>query len=517
MTQLPLLSIGEQSFEELRTKGCIYVDKTAFLVQLLFIEQQKFIFLPRPRRFGKSLLISTLKALFLGKKELFAGLYIEDKITWESNPVLHFDFSRIGFNDIGLYQAIELRLEEMAAEYEVSLTKKGIALKFSELIETLHEKTNKKVVILIDEYDKPITDVLEIGENKKAQLHRDILRTFYSVVKGSSAHIRLFFMTGIARFSKISLFSDLNNLTDLSQVDDYHNLLGYTQKELESYFSAHLNYIAEKKNMPLEVLLTEIKGWYNGFSWNGTDKLYNPYSILRFLFAKKFNNYWFDSGTPKFLVELLKKEVMYDVSGVRVTSNYIENVDINNLNLETILFQTGYLTIKKIDRLGRYLLGYPNKEVEKSMLECILEAYVESPRQALAAFDLIEAVETSNFELMKTVFNTLFASIPYQIFDQNQEKYFYAIVFLTFKLCGFHLYSEVSTSLGRIDALLEVDDKVYIFEFKLNESAEIALRQIHERGYYKQFMGQDKKIYLIGINFSSQTKSVAELRFEGVG
>jgi hypothetical protein len=381
-------------------------------------------------------------------------------------------------------------------------------------MKTLHEKTGKQVVVLIDEYDKPITDVLEVGSNAKAHEHRSILRTFYSVVKGNSAHIRLFFLTGIARFAKVSIFSDLNNLTDLSKNKYYHNLLGYTQEELTHYFSEHLNFIAQEKNITLAALLAQIKEWYNGFSWNGVDRLYNPFSILNFLSAGEFGNYWFDSGTPQFLIEMLKKKRIYNVSSIKISPDLVNNMNIDRLNIETFFFQTGYLTVKEIDRTKRYLLDYPNREVEQSMTECILASYTDSPAEASVSLNLVEAVEKCDFELMKNTFDTLFASIPYQIFDQHKEKYFHAIIFLAFKLCGFHIHSEVSTAQGRIDALMQVENQVYIFEFKLNQSAEAAMAQIHERGYYKQFLGQDKDIYLVGINFSGETKSIEEMRTE---
>jgi hypothetical protein len=455
-----------------------------------------------------------LKELFSGKKELFRGLYIEDKIEWQSHAVLHFDFSSMDFRGKGLERAIYDRLSGIAETYRIVLEEKTIGSLFAELMRSLHEKTGKQVVILIDEYDKPITDVLEVGENKKAHENRDILRTFYSVVKGNSAHIRFFFLTGIARFSKVSLFSDLNNLTDLSKESDYHNLLGCTQGELTQYFLPHLNFIAEEKNISLDELLAQIKDWYNGFSWNGKDKLYNPYSILRFLSARNFNNYWFESGTPKFLIELLKKENVYDLSGIEVDVAETENIDIDNLGLITLFFQTGYLTVREAGKYGLLILDYPNKEVEESMLKHILAAYAGSMREVSLSYKIAQALENNNFKDLQKAFNTLFAAIPYQIFDNNQEKYFHAIVFLALKLCGFFVQAELNMSNGRADAVIFLENRIYIFEFKLNQSAEEAIRQIHERGYYKQFLGQGKEIYLVGINFSGKTKSVQELSTE---
>ncbi len=507
MQYLPVLSTGEQNYEELRNRECIYVDKTPLIYRLIYVQKSKFNFLARPRRFGKSLLISTLKAIFESKQHLFEGLFIEDKIEWEKYPVIHFDFSKMGFRDIGLQKAIEKTLDENAAKYGVALQEFGIGLRFAELMQKLHEKTGKQVVVLIDEYDKPITDVLEVGKNEKAHDHRDILRTFYSVVKGNSEHIRFFFLTGIARFSKVSLFSDLNNLTDLANEKDYHNLLGYTQTELETYFQPHIHFIAEEQKITTEELLQKIKFWYNGFSWNGEDKLYNPYSILRFLSARVFDNFWFDSGTPKFLIVHLKAQMKYKIGKMTLLKTEAENFDIDNLSVETLLFQTGYLAVRGEDRTGRLILDYPNNEVELSMTQHILQSFAHATKSSMA-LDITIAVQNHDMELLIETINVLFAAIPYQLFDQHKEKYFHAILFLSFKLCGFFIESEVSVSTGRIDAVMKYENRVYIFEFKLNDTAENAIKQIHEKGYYKAYLQESKEIYLVGISFSSKTKEV---------
>jgi hypothetical protein len=306
----------------------------------------------------------------------------------------------------------------------------------------------------------------------------------------------------------------LNNLTDLSELENYHNFLGYTQKELTQYFSPHLNFIADEKNILLDELLAQIKEWYNGFSWNGKDRVYNPYSILRFLQAKEFKNFWFASGTPKFLIELLKKEKVYDISGIEVDVSETENIDIENLGLVTLFFQTGYLTVQKKVKYNVLKLDYPNKEVEESMLKHILAEYSGSLREVALSYKIADAVEKNSFKDLEAAFNTLFAAIPYQIFNQQEESFFHTVIFLALKLCGFYIQSEVNMSNGRADAVMFFDNRIYIFEFKLNFSAEAAVQQIHDRGYYQQFLGQNKEIYLIGINFSGATKSVQEMRTE---
>jgi hypothetical protein len=257
-------------------------------------------------------------------------------------------------------------------------------------------------------------------------------------------------------------------------------------------------------------ILAQVKLWYNGYSWNGIDRVYNPYSILRFLDAKAFRNFWFDSGTPKFLIEMMKGKMIYDISGITVSSEATENFDIDNLGLETLLFQTGYLTIQEVDIVGRLLLSYPNKEVEDSMLRYILAAFAGYMNSSAIALEIVIGVQKHNFEQVFKAVNTLFASIPYQIFDQQQEKYFHSILFLSFKLCGFYVQSEISVSTGRIDAMMTYENRVYIFEFKLNGSAESALQQIEDKKYYAAYENQGKKIYLLGINFSGAKKEIEE-------
>jgi predicted DNA-binding ribbon-helix-helix protein len=387
---------------------------------------------------------------------------------------------------------------------------------FAELMQKLHAQSGKQVVILIDEYDKPITDVLEFGKTDKAHEHLGILRTLYSVLKGNSEHIRFFFMTGIARFSKVSLFSDLNNLSDISYHEEYHNLVGYTQHELETIFCDHLNFISGKRGLTTAQLLAQIKDWYNGFSWDGEHKVYNPYSILRYLDEKTFRNFWFETGTPRFLIEKMKEIQVYDVSNTTVDALTAENLNIDDVQLVPLLFQTGYLTIKQKDPFGGYLLDYPNKEVHESMLKHILMSYAHSIHSITHATNIIRSIFANDLDQLIREINILFASIPYQIFDSNQERYFHAILFLSLKICGFHIESEVSVSTGRIDAVLIHENKVYIFEFKLNDSADAALQQIREKQYFKKYENQGKELFLVGIGFSGKTKEVSDWKVETV-
>jgi hypothetical protein len=511
--QLQRLSTGQQDFVTLRNRGLIYVDKTMFAHQLITSENS-FYFLSRPRRFGKSLFVNTLKELFLGNKQHFKGLFIEDKIEWKTYPVLHFDFSNMGFKEIGLVEAIENRLNELSKHYEITLAQKGIGLKFKELILKLKEKTDENVVILIDEYDKPITEYLEFGQAANEQC--DILRSFYGIIKGSSAHIRFFFLTGISRFSKMSIFSELNNLTDLGFQEKYHNICGYTKEEMDHYFPAHIQAVADKREMTYEQTWEEMKRWYNGYSWDGVQKVYNPFSILQFLDSQQFGNYWFQSGTPKFLIQFLKPQFRIELKNIEVDMETFNAYDITNLNIETLLFQTGYLTIKSKTKFEKYILDYPNKEVEQSMTQYLLMDYSQNARGSAIAKSLIESIESNDFEKFIETINQLFASIPAEIFIKNKESYFHSILYLAIKLCGFYVQAEVRQSKGRIDALMSYEKRMYLFECKLDGSAESAIAQIKEKGYVTAYMNQGLEIYLLGINFSSETKEVAEWKVEKV-
>lgn len=512
-TNLPLLPVGEQDFEKIRKRGCVYVDKTEFIFQLIS-SGGSFFFISRPRRFGKSLLISTLKEIFLGKKHLFEGLFIYDKIEWQSFPVVHLDFSSLDFRGKGLEKAISDKLDDIAKNYQVSLVETTLGSKFAELIQKLHNQANQAVVILVDEYDKPITDVLETHQNEQAYIHREVLRALYGIIKGNSQYIRFFLLTGITRFTKISLFSDLNNLTDLTFYSDFHNLLGYTQKELEFYFEKHIQNAAKYQKKSTDQLLAEIKEWYNGYSWNACERVYNPFSILRFLAQKEFYNFWFESGTPKFLIQKLKERLYFNLSQTSISLAVINTFDIDNLNTETLLFQTGYLTIAEKDEFGNFLLNYPNKEVEQSMLQYLITAFSENPRSDVNAKKLARAIHNHDFELFEQTLNQLFADIPAEIFLAKKEAYYHSIVFLALKLAGYFVKAEVRTSKGRLDAILSYQNRIYIFEFKLDESAEKAIEQIHQKKYYQHLDSNAKQIFLVGVNFSSQSKEVEKMIVE---
>ncbi|MDX2304197.1 MAG: AAA family ATPase [Microscillaceae bacterium] len=499
MSELQKLPIGLQDFTRLRNDKALYVDKTQLIYQL--ITRGVYYFLSRPRRFGKSLLLSTLRDIFLGKKELFGGLWIEDKIEWEKHNVIHFSFGKSNFREIGLEQAIQQHLEEIALEYNVQIAGKSIADLFENLIKALSQE--KQVVILIDEYDKPIIEYLGKDEIHQAIKNRDTLKIFYSCLKDLDAHIRFLFITGVSKFSKVSIFSDLNNLLDISMVQDYATLLGYTQAELEHYFDPYLNYIVEEKHVDKNQLLNDLKQWYNGYNFSGenTEKVYNPFSILSYMQNRQFGNYWFSTGTPTFLTKKMAEQHLYQIEGVEADELTLGKSNIENLDLVTLLFQTGYLTIKEKIEYDVFALDYPNKEVKNAILLFLLAEYAhtEDSQAKPLVSKLRRAFEKNDLEEVFMHLNALFAKIPYNIFEQHLESYYHSIIYLTFTLLGYYTTAEVHTSKGRIDAVVQSSENIYLLEFKVSDTAESALAQIKDRKYYQKYQSEQKPIYLIGV------------------
>jgi hypothetical protein len=499
--------VGIQDFSEVRTGGYVYVDKTPFIKTL--VNQGKFYFLSRPRRFGKSLFVSALQYLFQGKKELFEGLYIEDKWDWSvTNPVIKISFSNIGHKDKGLEKAINDSLDDSAKKYDIELKEEYNSTKFKELIERLDAKYGQ-VVVLIDEYDKPIIDYL--GTNTPQAIeNRDILKAFYSILKDADIHLKLVFITGVSKFSRVSIFSDLNNLLDLTINDKFVSICGVSQHELEHYFKQEmLTYNSEK-----------IKIWYNGYSWGTAPSVYNPFSLLNFFSSEgQFKNYWFDTGTPTFLVKLAKNQDLYDFENSEVSSLQLGAYDLEKLQIIPLMFQTGYLTIKNYDEeLDVYTLDYPNREVRQSYLEMLFDNYNQEEMASgkVLAVHLKKALDKCELGKLQSLFNTIFKSIPYEIWQKENEHYYHAIIHLTFRLLGIYVESQVQTSDGRIDALVRVDDYVYAFEFKLDGSAQEALQQVKNKEYLQHYQNQGKVCIGIGVNFSKELKKVEEILWEEV-
>ncbi|MCB0846921.1 MAG: ATP-binding protein [Bacteroidetes bacterium] len=504
--------IGIQSFREIITKNFLYIDKTRDIFALL--ESGKFFFLARPRRFGKSLLLSTIREIFTGNKELFQGLWIENQWNWQKkHPVIHIGFSSIGYKELGLAKAIEIRLNEIASEHGIVLQKEGISQQFEELIKSL--SAQNQTVLLIDEYDKPIIDFL--GKDlEKAKEHQQILKTFYSVIKDSDPYIRFLLITGVSKFSKVSIFSELNNLFDITLNRKYVNLLGITEAEISHDLAEYLPEIAKRQNLSIDQLREKIRTWYNGYSWDGENFVYNPFSLLVFLDEQDFRNYWFETGTPTFLLDLMREENFYQVEQLSVDSLAFSSYDIERLRIIPILFQTGYLTIKAKAELGQFILDYPNKEVRDAMYGYLLGDLRKEEPSLSSTFiiRLRKAFYANDLPLIIDLLKSLFAKIPYDIFIANQEAYYHSLLYITFQFLGSYAAAEVNTHRGRIDVTLETPTDVYIIEFKLDDTAEAALKQIKQNAYYEKFLDREKQIRLLGIVFSSKEKSISDWKLE---
>lgn len=500
------LPFSISSFQKLISKNYIYVDKTRLIYNL--VERGGAFFLSRPRRFGKSLLISTLKEICLGNRDLFKECWIYDQIPWDKYPVIHFDFLKIDYKKLGLDKALDNTLNRIAGDFNVQLKGDSISEKFADLIRKLAK--DKPVVILIDEYDKPVTDYLE--DIPKAEENRQILKNFYMILKGMDEYLRLLFMTGVSRFSRLSVFSDLNHLMDISFHPEYASLLGYTTQEIETYFKDYIQeYLEKNTECSRELLFQRLKEYYNGYSWDGKVFVYNPISIIYFFEYKEFNHFWFTTGTPSVLIRIAKTRGI-DARGweeLEVTKPFFDKFDITNMDINLLLFQTGYLTIKK--RVAdRYILSYPNREVENAFLYNLVEAFSGQEQTSFenTGFDIKEALEHNNIKGFIAKMKAFLAAIPYTLVQGEVEKYYHLVFYLILKLAMGKVNSEQFTNLGRIDMRVETGDYIYIMEFKMG-SAATALKQINEKNYYEQFLAQRKKIILLGIGFNSKKRNIS--------
>lgn len=497
--------IGLQEFGKIRSEGYLYIDKTQLVHRL--IESGEYYFLSRPRRFGKSLLLSTIKEIFSGNKKLFEGLWIYDQWNWEQkHPVIHLTLSKIDYQKLGLYDALNAEMASLAKELGLELEAPYLKGRFEELIRKA--AANGKVVILIDEYDKPITDYLDNIE--KVEENRSVFKSFYSVLKDSDQYIRFLFLTGVSRFSKVSIFSDLNNLYDLTLDPHFATLLGITQQELESDFKEEIAAFQEKQ----PDVLHQLKEWYNGYSWDGISKVYNPFSLLSFMRSKRIQNFWYQTGTPTWLVNLMKKNREFEIENVRIGENALGSFYVEHLVSNPVLFQTGYLTIKHYDEESRiYELGFPNKEVEESLTDALLSAYrnIFPGSDSMAVkYDLAKALKDNDIPQMIKSLDAIISTIPYDHWKAESESIFHIILHLSFKRLGLDIRSEVHSATGRCDVLVLTEKFIYAIELKLNVTAQNALDQILEKGYLRPYQADSRKKIAIGINFSSEKRSVEE-------
>jgi hypothetical protein len=501
------LPLGLQDFRKIIENGFLYVDKTAYLYKIA--SNPGAYFLSRPRRFGKSITIATLYELYSGSRELFAGLWIEDKWDWSrKNPVLRLTFTGIGFVEQGLEAALHYLLDKNIREHGLAPASLSISGKFEYLLQQLAQKG--KVVVLIDEYDAPIVHYLGVDTERAIQ-NRELLREFYTVLKNNDLLLEFVFLTGVSKFSKTGIFSGLNNLTDLTMHPEYATMLGYTQAELEHYFSEEIEATAAAMSLSRAALLDEMKTWYNGYRFEeNAESVYNPVSLNNFFSLKKFENFWFATGTPTFLINLLKKEGIYELRFPPVNPGGFDTFELDRLKIEAILFQTGYLTIQYRDADGLIHLDYPNKEVRDSMLEHLIEGFtgVYVERSAALVIRLRNAFIADDLEQVFRILQSVFADIPYHLYEKHPERFFHAAIHLLFTYMGIRIHSEACTSDGRVDSMVETPTRVYILEYKLDQSPETALEQIRQKKYYRAAWALGKPVVGVGVNFSSKTKNI---------
>jgi hypothetical protein len=497
------LPIGIQTFRDIVQNDYLYVDKTEKIFDLVNNPKGVY-FLSRPRRFGKSLLISTLNEIFEGEEELFKGLWIHKAdYAWDKHPVVRIDFSKKkAENKDDLKGFILYQLKNIADKYEISLTRDQYDEAFDELLTKLSQIN--KVVILIDEYDKPIIDNIE---NKDLAIElREILKGFYTIIKACDEHIRFVLLTGVSKFSKAGVFSGLNNLKDISMDTRCSSLLGITRQEMESCFKEHIDRFAETEDISNAELIEKIAYWYDGFCFSGTcEKVFNPFSMLLLFDNARFSNYWFESATPSFLIKLIKEKDfdLTGLDGINISESSFSSYEIENLKTIPILFQTGYLTIAAYNKERmEYTLAYPNFEVKNSMTECLAEAYSFVERELVHgyAWKLIDALRGHDFDAFFDTLRVFFANIPYEL-HISKERYYQTVFYLIFSLVGLKVEAEVRTNKGRIDAVI-MDRDVHIFEFKFDGGKkDSALRQIKEKGYCEKYHGTDRGIYIFGVEF----------------
>jgi ribosomal protein L12E/L44/L45/RPP1/RPP2 len=518
--KLKPLPLGKQTFKEIIEEDNLYVDKTEEIYKL-FESKGKYFFLSRPRRFGKSLLISTLEEIFKGNKELFKTLFIYDKIDFKKYPVI-----KLTMNDLRYSGTIEdfensllNYLKNIYQKYNLKLDTNDYVLAFKNLIIELSKI--EKVVLLIDEYDKPIIEYL--GNNiQRSNEMRDILKNFYETIKANDEYIHFAFLTGVSKFSKTSIFSSLNNINDITMDERYSKIVGIDETQLYSYFQQEIIILANKYKKTESEIKEAIKLWYNGYSWDGKNFLYNPYSLILLFSKNDMDNYWFETGSPSFLIKMIKE---YDIDikkleNIVLSKEDFSSYDIDEINVYAILFQTGYLTIKEIiyDEYEKdYVLSYPNKEVKDSLLKYILNDYIgKILTSEISIKALIKALQRKNIDDFINILKSIFASIPNQIHPEknntvsNKEYYYHTIFHLIFTLIGVKISSEVSVSKGFIDSLVETNDTIYIFEFKLEKNPKIALDQIENRKYYEKYLSSNKEIILVGVSFDMEERSIKD-------
>ena len=508
MTKYP---IGLQNFQGLREDGYVYVDKTAFVYELA--SSGKYYFLSRPRRFGKSLFISTLEAYYLGKKELFKGLALEKlEKDWTVHPVFHFDLNAAKYTEPEALTALfDGHFRYWEEDFGTRNSGLPIAERFKAIVRRAYEKTGQKVVILVDEYDKPLLET--IGNETLQNDYRKTLKSVYGVAKTMDSYIQMAFFTGVSKFSKVSVFSDLNNLEDISMDARFTSVCGITEKEIRDYLDNDVAQMAEELAIDKETCYLRLKENYDGYHFRENSVgVYNPFSLLTALKHMEMKDFWFETGTPSLLVETLKRNnyELENMTREEVTADLLGSLDSIDQNPLPLLYQSGYLTIKDYNPdFGTYTLGFPNGEVERGFTRFLFRHYAPIKIYESDSFVKNFTIEVRNGQPEKFMprLEALYAGQDYQLVGDT-ELYFHNVTSLVFKMLGFYTDVERHTTNGRMDMLVQTKDYIYIFEFKIDKSADEALKQIEEKQYAKPFETDSRKLYKIGVNFSSTTRRI---------
>ena len=508
---LKRLPIGEQDFAGLVEFNAIYADKTELIFNLSNLS--KYVFLSRPRRFGKSLLISVLKYLFEGKKELFKGLWIEDKIDWKPVPVIRIDFTKIDFATKVLDDALDFALKDNAEKYKVELRGESLKERFVNLITDLQSKTGERVVLLVDEYDKPIIDY--INNPEKAEENRMVLRNFYGAIKACSDMLRFVFIAGISRFSKLSVFSELNNLVDISMDKNFSAICGFTKEDLNKYFSEYKDAACEELEISRDELDEKVGFWYDGYKFDGRTRIYNPFSMLNFFAAKEFKNFWFESGLPKLLADFIYKNGVNVKTFDKITlsETSLNNFDVMKIDLAALMFQTGYLTIVEKNEFDQYVLDYPNEEVRRSFANYLFVNFADISDGELNAKknSVMRALKAADLNGFVVGVNSILASIPYQIIPKENENYFSSLIYVMLRVMAANITSELSSYHGRADAVIKTQDYIYIFEYKMAPITAVeGINQIKTQGYADEFISDPRKKIAVSFVVDRAKRQITE-------
>jgi hypothetical protein len=512
------LPIGIQDFEDLRTGGYVYVDKTEYIFRLA--HTGKPYFLSRPRRFGKSLLLSTMRAYFEGRKDLFRGLKIEElereeTDAWQTYPVFYFDFNKKNFKaETALEEVLISHLSGWEEVYGSEYSGCPLEERFQKLLVKAVETTGKNAVVLVDEYDKPL---LEAGNRGRLEHNKAVFKGFFSTLKSYDRYLKFVFLTGVTRFSKVSIFSDLNHLRDISLLPEYSGICGITGNELLQVLAPEIEAFAASEGLGMDACLGELRKMYDGYHFSyDSEGVYNPFSLLNALQDRHFNMYWFSTGTPSFLLERLKS-TGFDAKHFTDEDYYLEESSLTDYTMESanpvpLFYQTGYLTIKKYDKEFRsYALGYPNEEVKYGFLKSLAPIYLCAEEEAnpLDVRSFVLDIRKGNTDGLRDRFTALFARLPYPEEERQLENNFQNVIYIVFMLLGQYVRVEVHSSRGRADCVVETKDYVYLFKFKRDRTAEEALRQIEERGYAKPYAAETRTVLRVGVNFDSRERTIS--------